>query len=99
MIKTLESDIKLLDNKARFIKLVITEKIIIFKKSRKELINQIEKNGLSDHEQLLNIKTYQYTNESVEELLKTLVQKKNEIEKLKKISSKEMWKNDFVGYN
>jgi len=78
---------------------VITEKIIIFKKSRKELINQIEKNGLSDHEQLLNIKTYQYTNESVEELLKTLVQKKNEIEKLKKISSKEMWKNDFVGYN
>ena len=95
MFETLNSDIEILGSKARFIKLVIEEKIIIFKKSRKELIQQIEKHKLGDHEHLLNIKTYQYTNESVEELLKTLNYKKKEIEKLNKTSSKEMWKSDI----
>jgi DNA topoisomerase-2 len=50
-------------------------------------------NGSYDY--LLNIKTVQYTDESVRELLEESDQAKKELDIMKSTTSENMWKNDI----
>ena len=46
----------------------------------------------------MNIKTYQYTNEAVDELKSDLKKTEKELETLKKTTVLDMWKTDILKY-
>ena len=98
LIKVLEAKSTMCDYKSRFVSMVINGEIIVFRRKKQELENQLSTlfpqiNGSWDY--LLNIKTVQYTEESVRELLAQSKQAKKELEIMKSTSPMTMWKDDI----
>jgi DNA topoisomerase-2 len=98
LIKVLEAKSTMCDYKSRFVSMVINGEIIVFRRKKQELENQLSTlfpqiNGSWDY--LLNIKTVQYTEESVRELLAQSKQAKRELEIMKSTSPMTMWKDDI----
>jgi len=78
--------------------MVISGEIVVFKKKRSVLEDELSKifpkvDGTYDY--LLNIKTYQYTAESVDALLKESQDLQRELETLKATKHVDMWKLDI----
>ena len=98
LIKVLETKSKMCEYKPRFVMMVINGDIIVFRRKKQELENQLS--GLfprigGTYDYLLNIKTVQYTDESVRELLKESEQAKNELEIMRATTYASMWENDI----
>ena len=98
LIKVLETKSKMCEYKSRFVMMVINGDIIVFRRKKQELENQLS--GLfprigGTYDYLLNIKTVQYTDESVRELLKESEQAKNELEIMRAMTYVSMWENDI----
>ena len=98
LIRVLEAKSKMCEYKSKFVTMVINGDIIVFRRKKQELENQLSSlfpqiNGSWDY--LLNIKTVQYTDESVGELLKESEQAKVELEIMKATSPVNMWETDI----
>ena len=98
LIKVLETKAKMCDYKSRFVTMVINGDIIVFRRKKQELENQLSTlfpriGGTYDY--LLNIRTVQYTDESVRELLKESKQAKTELEIMTTTTPMSMWENDI----
>jgi DNA topoisomerase-2 len=98
LIKVLEAKAQMCDYKSRFVSMVINGDIIVFRRKKQELENQLS--GLfpqigGTYDYLLNIRTVQYTDESVRELLKESEQAKRDLEIMKSTTAMNMWKNDI----
>ena len=98
LIKALEAKSKMCDYKSKFVTMVISGDIVVFRRKKKELETQLT--GLfplinGNHDYLLNIKTVQYTDESVRDLLTQSKQAKTELGVMKSTSPISMWKNDI----
>jgi len=98
LIKVLETRATMCGYKSKFVTMVIEGDIVVFKRKKQELEAQLAQTfpkigGTYDY--LLNIKTVQYTEESVKDLLKESKQAKEELEVMKNTSHVEMWKMDI----
>ena len=98
LIKVLEAKAQMCDYKSRFVSMVINGDIIVFRRKKQELENQLS--GLfpqigGTYDYLLNIRTVQYTDESVRELLNESEQAKKDLEIMKSTTAMNMWKNDI----
>ena len=98
LIKVLEAKSKMCEYKSKFVTMVINGDIIVFRRKKQELENQLSSlfpqiNGSWDY--LLNIKTVQYTEESVRELLKESEQAKKELELMRSTTPVNMWETDI----
>jgi len=98
LIKVLEAKAQMCDYKSRFVSMVINGDIIVFRRKKQELENQLS--GLfpqigGTYDYLLNIRTVQYTDESVRELLNESEQAKRDLEIMKSTTAMNMWKNDI----
>jgi len=101
LLTVLKEKVKKLENMSKFVDMVIHEKIIVFKRKRTDL--EHEMNKLFDkidnsYDYLLNIKTYQYTHEAVQNLREETSKTKDEFNDLQKISYIDMWKRDLKIY-
>ena len=87
----------LLRNKARFVKLVTEEELIIFKRKKVDIEKDLTKLefGEGPFDYLLDIKTYQYTEEAMKQLNDTAEQTSKQLIELKGINVLDMWKNDI----
>jgi DNA topoisomerase-2 len=98
LIKVLQTKATMCGYKSKFVTMVIEGDIVVFKRKRDDLERQLSQlfpkiGGTYDY--LLNIKTVQYTEESVRELLKEAKQARDELEIMKKTSHIDMWKMDI----
>ena len=98
LIKVLETRATMCGYKSKFVTMVIEGDIVVFKRKKQELEAELAQTfpkigGTYDY--LLNIKTVQYTEESVKDLLKESKQAKEELEVMKNTSHIEMWKMDI----
>ncbi len=98
LIKVLEAKAQMCDYKSRFVSMVINGDIIVFRRKKQELENQLS--GLfpqigGTYDYLLNIRTVQYTDKSVRELLNESEQAKRDLEIMKSTTAMNMWKNDI----
>ena len=98
LIKVLETRATMCGYKSKFVTMVIEGHIVVFKRKKQDLEEELSKTfpkigGTYDY--LLNIKTVQYTEESVKDLLKESKQAKEELEVMKNTSHIEMWKMDI----
>tara|TARA_B100001996_G_scaffold154140_1_gene117260 strand:- start:13575 stop:16796 length:3222 start_codon:yes stop_codon:yes gene_type:complete len=101
LINSLKNKVKKLENTSRFVDMVIHEKLIVFKRKRSELEKEMGKifdKIDNSYEYLLNIKTYQYTHEAVQNLREETTKTKNELEALQNMSCIDMWKRDLKIY-
>ena len=95
MIDRLTQESHELSEKARFIRMVVEEKLIIFKRAKKSIIKDLIELGFKDPESLLNITTVQYTNESIHALLEKSRVASSEVVRVSKIDPIQLMKNDL----
>jgi DNA topoisomerase-2 len=98
--RRLEQEVVTLTNKAGFVQKVVNDEIIIFKRKKSNLEEQIASHGFikvdGSYDYLLNIKTYQYTEEAIEALLGDSVAKQKELKNLEATSIIRMWENNLL---
>jgi len=94
MIESLKKKANVLSNKAKFVRQVVDGDLIIFKRKKSSLEDELmRKFGAFDY--LLDIKTYQYTEEAIAKLMQESVQAIEELEVLQKTSVLNLWKADI----
>ena len=94
MIENLTKRALVLSNKAKFVRQVVDGDLIIFKRKKTSLEEELmRKFGAFDY--LLEIKTYQYTEEAILKLTKESAQALEELEELKKTRVLDLWKADI----
>jgi len=89
-----------LRNKSNFVRQVVEDEIIIFKRKKVDLETELESlmyDKVDDkYDYLLNIKTYEYTQESIDELNKQHTEVTNKLTTIKSITHINMWKTDIL---
>jgi DNA topoisomerase II len=103
LIKTLKSDLSLLDSKIKFIQLVIEEKIVVFNKKKDFIIQQIDQHNLlkvnNSYDYLLDLKLWTLTAEKIEDLKKQSEKMKKELTVLMETTISQMWKSELLSLN
>jgi len=98
LIDVLDKRAALCGHKSKFVSMVIGGKLVVFKRKRQELEEEMSKifpkiDGTWDY--LLNIKTVEYTEERVEALMSEAHQAHKDLEIMMKTSHVTMWKTDI----
>jgi DNA topoisomerase-2 len=94
MIDSLTTKALVLSNKAKFVRQVVDGDLIIFKRKKSSLEEELmRKFGAFDY--LLDIKTYQYTEEAIAKLTRESAQALEELEELKETKILDLWKVDI----
>ncbi len=101
-LNELKDELDIISNKTRFILMVVNEELIINKRKRGEIEDDLEENdfkkaGLNNnYDYLLNMPIYQLTFEKIEELKKQKEAKETEYNKLNKMKPHDIWKNELI---
>lgn len=97
LINKYESECLILNDKIRFIKLVIEEKVVIFKKPKLEIIEQLKLNqfSLDVIPDLLDLRISSFCSEKIIELINACKTKKALLESIKSKSIEQMYLNDL----
>ena len=99
LIKVLNHQVTLLQNKMKFVQMVIDGDFIIFKRKKASIEEEMSRKFAKidgSFEYLLNIKTWQYSEEAVKQLKQDSVSIQSELETLTKTSTLDMWKTDIL---
>ena len=99
IINQLKKQKELLDSKALFVQMVIDEDIIIFKRKKAELEAELDHLKFpridNTFDYLMNIKTYQYTEEAYKKLMDEAVEVSSTLTKVEKTSIRTMYLTDL----
>ncbi len=102
LMMSLEQMMKVLNEKVRFINDVIEEKIIINKRSKDNIYQQLEDKDYlkvdNDYKYLVNMPIYNLSLEKKLELENEASKKNNEYEELSNTSIETMWKNELLEF-
>ena len=100
LLEKVAKDIKKLDNKAKFIKGILDEKIIINKKTKVQIIPQIAKLKIDmideSYDYLLSMPILSLTKEKYDELLASIKTKKLEQKEIKKSVPKQVYLDELA---
>jgi DNA topoisomerase-2 len=100
LIDKLSSELLLLDSKIKFIKYVISEKIVVFNKKKDFITEQIEKVGdlvkiNNSWDYLLEMKLWTFTKERIDDLIAKMESMASELEIIKNTSISQMWTSEL----
>jgi DNA topoisomerase-2 len=97
LIDTLNEKLSLMNTKAKFIEFVITEQIKVFRQTRSQIEQSMKRHSIDEKywDDLLNIKTYQYTQEEIEKLNRQVREADSELQKTTQTTISDMWKYDI----
>jgi len=87
------------ENKARFISDVVSGRLVVFRRKRQELIREISNSFASingDYSYLLDIKTDQYTEDAIQDLMEEVTSIKQNLDDLTHASIEELWTADLA---
>jgi DNA topoisomerase II len=100
LLDSLTANFELMDAKVKFIKLVVSEQIIIFNKKKEYIVSEIKKNGIkeidSSYDYLLNLKIHTLTQEKIQELESKMENLKTELETLRGTTISQMWTTELL---
>ena len=98
LVDVLQKRAVMCGHRAKFVSMVIEGDLVVFKKKKRDLeaeMSQTFPKIEGNYDYLLNIKTVQYTEESVMSLLKEVKEADEELERIMKMSHLTMWKMDI----
>ena len=98
-LKKLKSELDLNISKMKFIKDVMDEKIVIYKNTKKNIVEELIKLEYKkidgNYDYLIKMPLYNFTIEKIQELSKVIDKLVNEYETLNKLSEKDIWKREL----
>lgn len=99
MIKTMKSTLRVLRNKVKFIKMIVSNELVVSKKAKNILeseLNTLEFTKVDGkYDYLLNMPIYNLTLEKIEDLEKTYKKSKNELEVIQQTEVISMWEKEL----
>lgn len=100
LIDELTREINILEDKYKYIELIIADKLILRNKKKQILVEELETLGFrkvkDNYDYLLRMELLSQTKEKVEELRKKYEDKLKEVKYLKSTTNKEMWKKELL---
>jgi DNA topoisomerase-2 len=98
LLKTWNASLGELSEKYRFIQLVMDDKVMVFRKTRHEIIAQLRTHGFEKNadETLLGIKISAFTSESLSVLETRIAEFRSMIHKLTDKTPSQMWSSDLL---
>ncbi len=100
LVKELSNSEIEIRNKAEFVRQVVNDEFIIFKRKKIDIESELDQKKFDKinekYDYLLNIKTHQYTEEEIEKLNKESKTITEELKTLKSTSHVSMWKTDVL---
>lgn len=98
-IELLEEKLKVIKNKFRFIQSIIDDKIVVNKKSKVDIIDQLERNGFDliddSYDYLLNMPIYSLTFEKMSQLEDEMNEMDKELQDYKNTDVKDIWRSEL----
>ena len=95
IIERLQYDIKVLQEQMRFIEYVIDERIVVAKRTKEEIISQLEQHNFlkvnDSYDYLLNMRIYNLSKEKIDELDKKIENLQQELEKYRSLTNIDIW--------
>lgn len=102
MLKTMQSEFSVLDQKIRFIQMIVNNELVVFKRKKQEIIDDLKRLEFpmidKTYDYLMGIKLYLLTEESIDDFEK---KKENIVALIKDLESKtvsDLWKKDLENY-
>lgn len=100
LLKEIRSDLEKLSSKYLFVKGIVEGTIVVSKKTKDEIIKQLEKNQKilkidGSYDYLLAMPIHSLTKEKLEELKNQIVLKKDEFNRIKAKTIEQMWTDDL----
>jgi DNA topoisomerase-2 len=96
----LKKELDIISNKVRFILMVVNEELIVNKRKKAELEDDLEENNFNkinkSYDYLLGMPIYQLTHEKIEELKKLEKNKQIEYDTLYKMKPHDIWRNELI---
>lgn len=96
LVKSMTRELHILDNKIRFINMIVAEELIVFKKQKKELEKELKelkfKTVDKTYNYLLDMKIHFLTEDKIQEFNKEFKNLKEKISSLDKMTNVDMWK-------
>lgn len=100
LVKTLSAKVEELRNKAKFIQMVCSGDLVVFRRKMCDITKDLDRYKFQKIDDsfnyLLNIKTYEYTDESIDELKKKATVANRELDDIQKMSAVDMWEKDLM---
>jgi DNA topoisomerase-2 len=101
LMNLLKKQLVILENKVKFVKMVTSGDFIIFKRKKASIEEDMARKFAKvddSFEYLLNIKTWQYSDEAVDDLNKEFEKARKELDTLTATNVMDMWKSDIIKY-
>ncbi|NBS68605.1 hypothetical protein EBT31_06775 [bacterium] len=98
ILEMLTRKLKLLSERERFVRLVVSGKLVVFKKPKAVLEKELSDLQFTELETLLNIRTYEYTQESIEKLVNEAQKTRTELVTMKTKPVSDMWKENLAAF-
>jgi DNA topoisomerase-2 len=100
LLESLTSEFELMDAKVKFIKLVVSEQIIIFNKKKEYIVSEIKRHRIPEiggsHDFLLDLKINTLTKEKIDDINAKMEKITVELETLKMTSIQKMWTTELM---
>jgi hypothetical protein len=94
MLEDILGRIKVLEDKYKFLKLVIEDKIVIFKKSKQEILTQMKVYNLPE-DLLTSVRLSSLSEDELNDLQKEITELKAEQTEMEKLNPEDMWIHDL----
>jgi DNA topoisomerase-2 len=101
LIDLLKKQLVILENKVKFVQMVTNGDFVIFKRKKSSIEDEMLRKFVKvddSFEYLLNIKTWQYSDEAVLELKKEFEKASKDLDVLSATTVMDMWKTDIIKY-
>ncbi len=101
-LKQLKYELDMISNKVKFILMVVNDELIVNKRKRAELEEELEENEFEkmgnneSYDYLLGMPIYQLTHEKIEELKKQEKEKNAEYKSLNEMTAEDIWKYELI---
>tara|TARA_B100001093_G_C26859789_1_gene1029398 strand:- start:1959 stop:5231 length:3273 start_codon:yes stop_codon:yes gene_type:complete len=102
LVNKINNELIILDAKVKFVKAIINDELLVFKRKKQDITKDMKKMGLLEnpnYDYLLNMPIHTFTKETIDKLEKEHLQKQNEYSEIQDMSIKDFWKEDFDKIN
>ena len=102
ILNDLKKQLRTLENKARFLKEVMNDELIIFKRNEDDISTEMQTKGYDKeddtYDYLLRLQVRSFTNQKIETLESDIKTTKTEIKTIQNTTEKQMWNNDLDSF-
>ena len=94
----IEKELLVLESKVRFVRAIVNEELIIFKRKKNDILEDMKKMKLyenPDYDYLIKMPIFTFTEETIEKVEKEYAEKKQELKDIKAKTVKDIWREDL----